>query len=284
MRVVARLDRQQFGQVAHIAGHGPFGTELADPYIRCRPIGHAALAGAKAEHVVPGSGVAQRPHEVRAVGHRQQAVRKCHCRAAAAATGTHTRVPGIRGCAEQVVEGVRAQPELGHVGLGDDDAAGRLHARRHHRVLRRNGVFQQRAAQGGGKARGVAGVLDGLRNAVQPAARTVRTSRWRQVGVACVGLGEQHVIGCKVHQRIEPWVQRLDARQVGLHHLAARNLARMDGARQGVGVELGQRGVWCHRGASVVALCRTGRAGVGRVFQGRLGAKRIPRGRSLGLR
>jgi hypothetical protein len=93
-------------------------------------------------------------------------------------------VPGVGGGAEQGVEGVRSQAQLGHVGLGDHDAAGRLHARRHHAVAGRQVGGQQFASLGLGKTGCIGCILDGLRNAVQPAAARAPG----QFGVALVRL------------------------------------------------------------------------------------------------
>jgi hypothetical protein len=135
-RVEAGLRRQQPRQVAHVRAIGP----SVDSWLTHRSAAASAARG-------PGWGagrrrgssrrVAQRAHEVRAVGHRQQALRQRHRRAAAAAAGADRRVPGVAVAPNSVVVGVRAEAELGHVGLADDDAAGRLHARRRSAVLRR---------------------------------------------------------------------------------------------------------------------------------------------------
>ena len=238
-RIVARLNRQQLRQVGDAARHRPFGAELAHPHVARRPERHAAGARAHTEDVVPRGGVAQRAHEVGAVGNGQQALRQRHCRAAARTAGADARVPGIGRGAEQRVEGVRAETELGHVGLADDDAACGLHARRHQAVLRGHGVFQQRAAVGGGEADRVAGVLDRLRHAVQPAAPSFLRSAAREFGVARVGLLQQGVVACQVDDGVERRVEAVDAREVGLHDLAARQRACADRRRQRLRIECG---------------------------------------------
>ena len=60
----------------------PSSGELRDEQIRPRPARHAALAGAQAGRWFQAGRVAQRAHEVGAVGHQQQALRKRHRRAA----------------------------------------------------------------------------------------------------------------------------------------------------------------------------------------------------------
>ena len=94
---------------------------------------HAPLAGPKAEDVVPRRRVAQRAHVVAAVGDGQHVRRQRDGRAAAAAAGRSGEVERVARRAEHVVERVRPETELGHVGLADDDAAGGLHALDHQR-------------------------------------------------------------------------------------------------------------------------------------------------------
>jgi len=188
--------------------------------------------------MVPAGRVAQGAHEVGAVGHRQQASGQRHRRAAAAAARTDGGVPCVGRGAEHLVEGVRTQAQLGQVGLADDDAAGRLHPLRHHAVPRRDRIRQQRAALGGGKAFRVAGVLDRLRDAVQPASAGAAG----QFGIAGAGLGQQRLIGREVDDRVQARVEGVDACQIRLHHFAAGHLARVDQVREGAGIEVGEVG------------------------------------------
>ena len=80
------------------------------------------------------------------------------------------------------------------------------------------------------------GVLDRLRQAVQPAARPALG----QFGIALVGLTQQRLIGREVDDRVERWVQAVNSRQVGLHHLAAGDTAGVDLGGQLIGVEVGE--------------------------------------------
>ena len=52
------------------------------------------------------------------------------------------------------------------------------------------------------------------------------------------GLAQQRVLGQQADQRVDLRVQRLDARQAGLQHLARRHLAAVDGRAQGAAIEL----------------------------------------------
>ena len=239
IRRPAGLCLQQARHVAHTAAHGAFGDQLVDPHVHRRPQRHAALRRPETEAVVPSRRVAQASHEVGAIGHRQQAQRQRHRRAAAGATGRFGRVVGVACGAEHLVEGVRAEAELGHVGLADDDGAGGLHARRHQPVLLGNEVGHQRRAQRGGQAFGVRQVLDGLRQAVHPAARSLARFAARQLGIAGLGLGQQFIVGPQADEGVVRGVEPVDARQVGLHHLAARDAPRMDGVGKRAGVERG---------------------------------------------
>ena len=103
--------------------------------------------GRKPTTLFQAGGVAQAPHEVAAVGDRQHVRRQRDRGAAAAAAGRLGAVEGVAGDAEHLVEGVRAEAELRRVGLADDDAAGRLHALDHQRVVLRHVVGQQRRAE-----------------------------------------------------------------------------------------------------------------------------------------
>ena len=85
-------------------------------------VGHAALAGPEPEDVVPRRRVAQRAHVVAAVGDGQHVRGQADGRTTAAAARGARQIERIAGGAEHIVERVRAEPELGHVGLADDDA------------------------------------------------------------------------------------------------------------------------------------------------------------------
>ena len=235
-RIVTGLDRQQLGEVAHRARHRAFGAQLGDPRIGGGPIRHAALARSQPEDVIPCRRVAQAAHEVRAIGHRQQPLRQRHRGTAARTPGADARIPCVAGGAKQLVVGVRAEPELRHVGFADHDAAGGLHAFDHHTVDARDGMLQQRAAHRGGKAGGTGSVLDRLRHAVQKAAAGTAG----ELGVALGGLLQQHLVGREADDGVEVRIDAVDALQVGAHHLDARHLARMDRTRQRVRVEAGE--------------------------------------------
>ena len=134
---------------------------------RRRPRGCEAHAGAKADDVVEIAGIAQRPGEIAAVRDRQHARRERRARAAARAAGALRDVVGVQGRAVDLVVGVRAHAELGHVGLADRNHAGAPHALDEDRVLRRHGVFVDRRAAGELEADGRLQILEGRRQAVQ---------------------------------------------------------------------------------------------------------------------
>ena len=111
--------------------------------------------------------------------------------AAAAAAGRLRRVVGVAGRAEHFVEGVRAEPELGRVGLADDDAPGRLHSLHEERVAGRDEVAQQRRAERRPQPGGRDHVLDRLRQAEQDRRRRVARIARASCGIAAVGLAQQ---------------------------------------------------------------------------------------------
>ena len=187
--------------------------------------------------MVPAGGVAQTAHEVRAIGQWHQAMCQGHGRATTRTAGAHVRIPGIARRTEHRVVGVRAQPQLGHIGLADDDAARGFHPRDDEAVDLGDGVREQGAALGRGKADGLGDILDRLRHAMHESLRDAA----RKLGISRVGLDQERIVRCEVDDGVQARVERVDSRQARLHHLAARDLAPMDGLRQSVCVEIGDR-------------------------------------------
>ena len=222
---------QQQRHVLHGAPHRPLGGQLGDEGVRSRPRRHAALRWPKTKHIVPGSRVAQAAHEVRAIGHRQHVRGQRHRRAATAAARRARQVIRVAGDAKHVVESVRAQSKLGHIGFANDDAAGRLHALGHQAIFRRHKVAHQRRALHGGNARRVGEILDGLRHAVHPAHRLAA----RQLRITRLGLAQQIIAILQADDGVHLRVDIGNALQIGLHHLAAGELLAVDGLGQRVG-------------------------------------------------
>ena len=81
------------------------------------------------------------------------------------------------------------------------------------------------------------GILDRLRHAVHPA----QAFAARERGVARVGLAQQVGLVLQADDRIHLRVDGGDAIERGAHDLAARHLLGVDGARERVGVEVGDR-------------------------------------------
>ena len=172
----------------------------------------------------------------------QQALGQGDGRTAAAAACAHPGVPGVGRGAKQGVEGVRAQAQLGHVGLADHDGACGFHARGHDAVGARQLLFQDSAAHGAGKAQCVAGVLDGLGNAMQPA--TCLTSC--QLLVTLTSLLQQGIGWGAIDDGVVDRVEVIDACQVGLHDVGTGDLACMDAVGKFAGRQSGDVG--CHEG------------------------------------
>jgi hypothetical protein len=63
------------------------------------------------------------------------------------------------GCAEDLVEGLRACTEFRDVGLAEEDGAGSAHARDQQVIFRGDVVFEKRRAIGGADAGGIDQVL-----------------------------------------------------------------------------------------------------------------------------
>jgi hypothetical protein len=197
---------------------------------------HAAEARPQTEDVVERGRIAQRAHHVAAVGHRLQAQGQADRRAAARSAGRPRRVPRVARDAEDGVVGVRAESELGRVGLADDDGTGAPHARHHQPVVRRHMIGQRRAERGADAGRR-GHVLDGQRKAVQRPA----TLAARQFRIAGIGLRQQAFARLQADDGVHRRVQRLDALEVGEHRLVAREAARAQGRAELAGTELGDR-------------------------------------------
>ena len=202
--------REQQGDVGDRARHRPHLTEL-----RHRAVRHDRARGrAEAQHVAERRRVAQRAHVVAAVGDRQHPRRQRRGRAAAAAADRAGAVVGVAGDAVDRVVGLRAEAELGRVGLADDDRARRPQPRHEGLVDGAHPVAVDRRSRGPRQVRHLSEVLHRDRQAVQgPALR--RT-------VARCGLVEH--LGPVAHpdDRVDLRVERLDAVEVGVHHLDAR--------------------------------------------------------------
>ena len=168
-RIETGLRGQQHGHVLDRAAHRPFDRELLHEDLGRRPEGHHAGGRPQAVDIAEGGRVADRAAEVAAVGHRQHARRQRRGGTAAAAADRLGQVVGVDRGAVDRVDGVRAERELRHVGLADDDGAGALGALDDDRVFLRHVVLQERRARGGGDADGGGRVLDRVRQAVHPA-------------------------------------------------------------------------------------------------------------------
>ena len=152
--VVAGLHAQQHREVGHVARHRAEHAHRWKPGVAS--VGrHAADAGAETVDVVPGGGIAQAAAVIAAVGDRQHAQRQRDRRAAAAAAGRARLVVGVARDAVHLVIGVRAEPEFRRVGLADEDRAGLAQPFDHDAVGGRNGVLEDRRAEG------VRKILDG---------------------------------------------------------------------------------------------------------------------------
>src|SRR5438874_10812094 len=127
-RVVTRLHLEQHCNILHGPPHWSRGAQLGDPDILGRPCWHPALTWTEPEHVVPRGRIAQAAHEVAAIGYREHAQGQRHSRATAATTSRPCGVVGVARYAEDLVEGMWAQSELGSVGTAEDDTTSGLHA------------------------------------------------------------------------------------------------------------------------------------------------------------
>ncbi len=180
---------------------------------------------------------AQRTHHVRAVRHRQHAQRNGDRRAAAAAARGARRIECIARSAVDRVVGMTAQPEFGRIGAADEQCAGRAHAREDRGIRLSDLASEDRRAFGGHHARGRADVLGRLRKAMQRSAALSAC----ELGIALGCLGAQRLTVHRGNDGVDARVVAIDLGEIGVEHLDARDLARVDGAGQCDGVEFDDR-------------------------------------------
>ena len=114
-----------------VARHRPFGARSASPRRRApAPPGRGPALGLKPKTLFHAAGLRRLPIE--SLPSATGSIRSAIATAAPPLLppADLRRVVGVAGRAEHLVEGVRAEPELGRVGLADDDASGRLHSLR----------------------------------------------------------------------------------------------------------------------------------------------------------
>ena len=223
-----RLHRQQHRQIRNVARHGARHAELLEEHLVGGPMRHAAHGGAQAIHVVERRGGAQRPHHVRAVGHRQHAQSHGHTCATAAAASRALWVKGVARGAVHGVEGVAAQAKLRRIGAGHKQCSTRTHALEHYRVSlgelpRKNG-----GAPGGHHAGHGHDVLGCLGKPVQGA----QADPPGQLRVTLLRLGPQPFPPHGGHQGVDDEVEPVDLRQIRLQHLHTRHLPIVNGLGQ----------------------------------------------------
>ena len=166
-------DPERRFEISDRACQGPKDTHVADRPRLPRQVGdvpaagNPPFAGLQGKDAVVMRGIAHRAADVAADFQRRQARRHRNAAAASRATGRALRIPGVLGRPEQRAVGLKIHAELRHIGLAQDDGAGRPQPR--HQACIRLGlvVLERRMARGGGEARHVEGLLDRDRHAVQ---------------------------------------------------------------------------------------------------------------------
>jgi hypothetical protein len=205
-------------QIVHVARHRAFDRQLMQPEFRARPARHPPLTRAQTEYIVPASRIAQAAHEIRTIRHRQQTMCECDRRTTTAAACAHAGVPRIASGAMNLVEGMRAQSQFRNIGLADDDRASRLDTLSDDLVVLWHYTLQQRASKVTRETNHMCSVFNRMRYAVQPAHGFTA----RQLCITCIRLFEQIFICSEMNQRVIAWIQTMNARQIGLHHLTTR--------------------------------------------------------------
>ena len=85
--------------------------------------------------MVPPCWIAQAAHKVRAIGHRQHALRQRYSGTATAAACRFGGVPSISGGTKNFIESVRAQTKFWRVGFANHDATRGTHASCHQAIF-----------------------------------------------------------------------------------------------------------------------------------------------------
>ena len=179
----------------------------------------------KPHDVVEAGGISQRAAEVAAVGNRQHPGRERRSGAAARPAGGFRDVVGVDGGSVDLVVGVRPHAELRHVGLADRNGARQSQASDEDRVLDGHRVPVDRGTARERKPDRRFEILEGDREAVQRSHGLARRSR---IGV--VSEGETSFIREFRDNRVDGRIERVDAVQMRLHHVARGHLSRADQA------------------------------------------------------
>ena len=160
---------EQERRVGDVATHRPVHAQGVEAGLT-RPEADDARRRPHPDHGTERGRRPQRPTQVRTRREPDLAGGERHGRTARRSTGVEPRVPRVEGLAEDLVEGVGTRPELGRVGLAQDDPAVGLEALDHDVGSLRDVVGVDRRAVGRPDTGHVGQVLD-ARPAGQPAAR-----------------------------------------------------------------------------------------------------------------
>ncbi len=182
---------------------------------RCRRVvrGHTAEGRLDRGHAAVKRGKAQRAADVVAVMDGTEARRRRRAGAARRSARRRLGVPRVSRSAMQRTVRRRPHRQLRRVGPSDHDRPGVAQVAHHRRILRRDHGFQRRQAVGRGRALHVDVFFDRHRYPVQ---RTELTALRHLL--VCRGRCAQRLLAVVVNDRIELRVQRLHARQHGLHY------------------------------------------------------------------
>ena len=213
-------------------------TENGDHAMVVGPHRHAAGRRAQAHHVAEAGRIAQRAAHVAAVGDGHHAAGQRHRRAAAGAAARLREIVRIEGGAEDLVEGLRAGPELRRVGLADGDGAGAAQPLDDQRVDVGHVVAVDRRAPRRANPLGRDEVLVGDGQPEEGADRVAP----REGGVGRSRL-RQRALRREGHDRVDLSVHAFDLGEVRAHHLDHRHLAGADARgqlRRGHEAEIGR--------------------------------------------
>ena len=216
--------------VADRPGHDPV-VGARRPVIRRRGIRHAAERRLEAEDPAERRGDPDRPGAVGTVGDGAEPGRDGGAGAARGGAGRAIEFPGVAaGGADQVVAAV-LEPEIGRVGLAEEDGAGRLEPPRHDPVLGGHVLLEPLRSEGRPDVRRRLEILERIGDSVQGAAP--RAAPGALLGGPCQRKG---AVGGHREERVESGVEPVDAREQG-----ARQLDRGDRAGPDQAVEIGGR-------------------------------------------
>ncbi len=234
-RVGAGDGGEEEGEIVDGAGERAFDAERR-PSERRGPDGDASGRGAEADNIAEARWIAERTTDVGAIRDGQHTARERDRRATARAAAGFGGLVGVERRAEDVVEGLRASAELGHVGLAEGDGAGVVDALDEEGVGGGHEIFEDARAERGADSAGEQQVLVGDGQAVQGAGGMTLGDAVRERFVEFAGAMGGVVAGER-DDGVDRGVDAVDLGEVGGEGFAGREVLGADAAGHFAGWE-----------------------------------------------